>query len=166
MNERVNRKLVETATPEQPEESALATAGRKRPQRIPMGRRDRLKFKQEPGYHYHLFNDVKGGNRIAEALAAGYEFVEIDPRTEAHRNQGTSRTEDASQMGAHVTHPVGDGVTGFLMRIPEEFWNEDRAARDADIDELESGMRRPESRTPDKEGNYGGVDISDAARRL
>ncbi|MGO9374055.1 MAG: hypothetical protein ACLQBD_18430, partial [Syntrophobacteraceae bacterium] len=105
MNERKNRPQTEAAGPGQAEESALASAGTRRPKRVPLGHRDRLKFRQEPGYHYHLFNDVSGGRRILQAIEAGYEFVYEDPKTGQHTSEGTLRTEEATQMGASVTHP-------------------------------------------------------------
>jgi hypothetical protein len=169
MNERSKKPVLagnESQVPaDEPKLSRLAAAGKNRPKRTPMGQRNRLRFRMDPNYHYHLFNDVKGGMRIQDALAAGYDFVKVDDRTGVHASEGVARAEESSQMGANVTHPVGDGVTGYLMRIPKELWLEDRAVRDQEVNEGEKGMHRNENRNPDAQGQYGGVQIADVARQ-
>jgi hypothetical protein len=120
---------------------------RSKPTRQPLGKRDRLSFrgKMDEGYNYRVINDEK--SRLSDALEGGYEFVESE------ESLGDDKAAKPSAMGSKVSHPVGNNTTGYLMRIPIEFYNEDQAAKDADIKETEKGMQPKNQR--DVEDAYG-----------
>ena len=107
-----------------------------RPQRVPIGTTDRLAFPQRPGYRRRVVNDVDDGERIGRFEAAGYTKVV------GQVPGGDTRAGADSQMGAPVVRSVGLGVKGVLMEIPEEFYNEDQAAKLAAVDETEESIRR------------------------
>lgn len=83
----------------------------------------KVKFHQEPGYHYRLVNDE--GDRITMFLEAGYEFVE-DPNSD-----GSDAAQQESQHGNRIrkvvnNDPLASARYGYLMRIPQEFHDEDK----------------------------------------
>ncbi len=114
-----------------------------RPQRTPLGQRNRLTWKdKDPNFVYRWINNQDA--RIAEAKEAGYEFVVSDEQG------GDKRAAEASKMGAKVSKSVGGGMTGFLMRIPKEYYEEDQAAKAGKVNDLEKSLK------PDKsKGQYG-----------
>jgi hypothetical protein len=85
-------------------------------QRIPFGvREQRLAWPPIKGFHLHWFNDAPGAIRRAEL--AGYTFVE-DRGRKVTTVVGTDR--------------AGKPLSGYLMKILEEWWKEDMAAREAE----------------------------------
>lgn len=111
--------------------------------RVPLGARNRLIFKNmEEGFNYRVINDVD--DRLMRAQEAGYEFVE------SKEALGDVRVAEGVVPGAHVAKPVGNGVTGYLMRIKQEWYDETQAEKAAEIDKTEAAMQ------PDKsKGQYG-----------
>ena len=114
-----------------------------RPQRTPLGQRNRLSFgNQDPNFVYRVINDQD--DRLQQAQEAGYEFVTGDAQL------GDKRVAEGGKVDSRVSKPVGNGVRGFLMRIPKEFYEEDQAAKMKKIDEIEKALK------PDpKKGEYG-----------
>ena len=104
---------------------ALKKTGRKK--RVPLGTRDRLRYPKRKGYTRRVFNDDH--DRIQRALDAGYEFV-----TEPDLPGGDPQVGDASQMGKKVSKEVGSGIKGYLMEIPDEYYEEDQKAKMDKID--------------------------------
>jgi hypothetical protein len=92
-----------------------------RPKRVPLhGRRVLSIDFEEPGYHYAWVSDsdlMPGG--IKKFLDAGYEFVKEPTKV------GESTVNDSGNIGSTVSRNGGQGVTLHLMRIPEEYYNED-----------------------------------------
>lgn len=122
---RVNRKLDTTET------GKIES----RPKRVPMaGNRDVLTVQgKDPNYHYHYFSDID--TRIQKALAAGYEFVDAKDVKLA-----VSAVDATSDMGSVAKKVVGNGTVAYLMRIPMEWYNEDQAAKQKDLDSKLAGM--------------------------
>lgn len=123
-----------------------------RPERIPIhgNRRNKLTVKgQEPGYHYVWIND----ENVPTYESAGYEFVTHPVIIgDKHVNYAVGVT------AGKVSIPAGNGVTAFLMRCPEDVFNEELAANSQQVDDLERAMRAElNSRT---DGRYGRVTIS------
>jgi len=118
--------------------------------RVPLGTRNRLSYPERKGYHRRVFNDDH--DRIQRALGAGYEFV-----TESGLTGGDPRAGDASQMGAKVSKQVGFGTTGYLMEIPDEYYNEDQKAKQERLNLQEAQMKR--ERTDGVTDLYGKVQI-------
>lgn len=113
--------------------------------RTPLGARNRLSFRNlDPDYSYRVINDQD--DRLARAQEAGYEHVSSESQL------GDLRVAEGTIPGANVAKPVGNGVTGYLMRIKKEWFDEDQAAKEEGRKELERAME------PDKsKGQYGGL---------
>lgn len=103
---------------------------------------------QEPGWHYCWVND----DNVPRHEGAGYEFVTHDVVV------GDRKVNAASAIGGKVSLPVGNGVIAYLMRLEQEYYDEDMASYHAEIDENESAMRQ--NLNSKEDGRYGGVQIS------
>jgi hypothetical protein len=88
---------------------------------------------KEPGYQYRVVNDV--GDRIAQFEEMGYEVV-LDSKVTV----GDRRVANPTKEGSPVQASVGGGMKGYVMRIRDEFYQEDRAAKDKHVDNIERGM--------------------------
>ncbi len=121
-----------------------------REQRIPIGRQSRIKFAQRKGYVRRVVNDVNDGERVEMFRKAGWKIV-----TE-NTAGGDTRAGADTQVGAPVSRSVGGGIRGVLMEIPEEFYNEDQAAKQAQIDKTMESIKRK----PKEPGNYGDIKIT------
>lgn len=95
------------------------------------GRVEKLKvYGAIPGYHLHIFND--DGARLDEAQRHGYAFVK---RTEI-RNVGRDVASFNTDPGENVRFVVGkrdngNVMYGYLMKIPEEIFQEDQQTQEA-----------------------------------
>lgn len=100
---------------------------------------------KHPDFHYVWLNDV--GNTIQEALDCGYEHVlKTDPERVVSGDI-TSNTPGAT-VDSNVSKVVSrDGIIAFLMRIPNEFWEEDQQERDKQsrkpLEDLDKARGRP-----------------------
>lgn len=121
----------------------------KRPKRVPLGTRNVLKYPQREGYVRRVVNDVE--DRVQRFKAAGYEIVQ-----KKDLPSGDPRAGDASQMGMPVAKSVGNGVKGVLMEIPEEWYLEDKKARQDKITADESAMKQTKGGV---EGGYGDLNL-------
>lgn len=125
-----------------------------RPKRRPMGdgyRNTLTLSDQDPAYAYRVVNDTEG--RVARAEEGGYEVV-----TTA-QELGDATADSATAVGSAVTRPVGGGVTGVLMRIKREWYDEDQKEKQTKVDASEAGLNQK------KAGQYGGVNIQHGSRR-
>ena len=122
-----------------------------RTRRTPInGIRNRLNVRgQEPGYVYRIVNDVD--DRVTTFQEMGYEVV-----TDKTVSVGDKRVANPTQEGSPVTVSVGQGITGVVMRQKKEWYDEDQAAKQRQVDELESSMNREKN----DEGFYGKLKIS------
>ena len=79
---------------------------------------------QIPGYHLHIFNDTPG--RIEQAMEVGYTFVSPDEVGGTSTNVVSRNTD----LGDKVRFLVGtDGMNpqyGYLMKLPQEHYDEDQ----------------------------------------
>ena len=123
-----------------------------RPKRVPIAeQREQLAVQgiDTENYKYRWVNDI--GVRIDQFKQAGYEPVEQDGSIML----GTGITQ---AMGS-VVKAVVDRTTGqeaVLMRIRKEWYDEDQAKRDAEIDASEESMFR---QLKEADGRYGKVTI-------
>lgn len=85
----------------------------------------KLAYEPRANFHRHWFNDEPG--RVEGALAAGYTHVEDKEGRKVQRVVGIN--------------PAGGPMLGFLMEIPEEWYQEDMAAQQARVDETDSAIR-------------------------
>lgn len=114
------------------------------------GTRNRLTVRgQEPGFVYRIVNDID--DRIQTFQEMGYEVV-----TEKNVSVGDKRIANPTQEGTPVTVSVGQGITGFLMRQKQEWYDEDQAAKNRKTDELEASMHKEKT----EENFYGKLKIS------
>lgn len=124
-----------------------------RPKRVPLGMRNVLAAEKRQGFVRRWFNDTD--DRLERAEAAGWMAVQkpadaADPRAGA-----------GSQVGSIVSKSVGGGVRGVLMEIPEEFYQEDKAAKEARITRTEQGLSRQPGIKGQQYGHvYGKVNLS------
>lgn len=102
----------------------------------------------EPGFQYRFVNDV--GSRIENFKAAGYEFVVDD-----NLAVGDSRVFDPSSQGSAKVVTSNDGTKSYLMRIKDEWYKEDQAAKQNRVNELEQAIKTPNSQGAD----YGSVNL-------
>lgn len=125
---------------ERDQDTSRANEGRSR--RIPLGRaRQKLSAKQIDGYVTRWINDENG--RVQQAQEGGYEFV----TQEEAGHIGEDNSDGNTDLGDHVSKTVGSGTNGhpmraFLMKIRKEYYEEDQAAKQSQIDEVENAIRR------------------------
>lgn len=122
----------------------------KRTRRTPVsGKRNVLTVEgKDPNYVYRFVND--NGDRVAIMQEQGYEVV-----TDSSIKVGDRRVANPTQEGSPVKASVGQGQQAFLMRIKKEWYDEDQAAKQAHVTELETAMKKEA-----KEGMYGKIEIS------
>jgi len=117
-------------------ESNIVKSPSGRPTRTPVGRKNVLTVKgKEPGFEYRVVNDT--GDRVESFKEGGWEVVSND-----QVNVGDKRVNKTSSIGSAATQSVGNGTQGVVMRIKQEWYDEDQAAKQAQVDELEGTTRR------------------------
>ena len=120
-----------------------------RPRRQPLGVRNRLNVKnKEEGYMYRIVNDVD--DRISQLLEQGYEIV---PQAKVGA-VGDKRVDLPSAPGSASYLSVGQGTKAVVMRQREDYYKEDQAVKQRQIDEIEQTMKRQNS-------DYGTIKVSD-----
>ena len=120
----------------------------KRPARTPIGQRSRLNVKgKEAGFHYRIVNDNEG--RVQDFIDAGYEIV-----SDSSVTVGDKRIANPTQEGSPVKVHVGAGQQAYLMRIKDAWYTEDQGSTQAQINELEDGMKAQ------SKADYGSITIT------
>lgn len=133
-----------------------------RPNRTPVsGNRDILTVAgKDPDFVYRWVKDTsEDGQRIMTFLQAAYEFV--DASSAKQHGIGANNVYNATDVGTLIRKPAGDGEYLYLMRIPREFYEEDKAAQQQEITRQERQITRerdPHSKGDD--GQYGSIKIS------
>ncbi len=97
---------------------------------------------KDPNFAYRFVNDT--GSRVANFQAAGYEIVQDDNIV-----VGDSRVFDPSDLGSAKTVTSNDGTKSILMRIKQEWYQEDQQAKAALVNETEKAMKSDASRGAD-----------------
>ena len=116
-----------------------------RKERIPFGSPE-MKWgpRKDDGFHYRVINDnwKKEPGRVKRAMAAGYQVVED------HRSGGNVGTnEDGSE------------IKGVLMRIPNEWYKEDRGKKARELDKIDEQIHGGKF-DKNLSQSYGSVDIN------
>ena len=92
---------------------------------------------QEDGYHYHIINADQRG-RLEELQQRGYEVVTHDLKV------GDNRVDAATSAGSPHEVPLGGGTKGLVVRIKQEWYDEDQKLveqrNDAVANALTGGM--------------------------
>lgn len=131
------------------QKEAIAKAPVSRVRRTPVGRRNVLTITgKEPGYQYRIVN-AEGG-RVQEFLDNGWEVVERDSV-----RVGDKRVGAASSEGTAAEVQVGQGMKAIVLRIKDEWYQEDQAEKQAHIDTLEKATKAEALN-----GTYGKLEIS------
>ncbi len=119
-------------------QSTNSTEASARPRRTPISSRNRLEVKnKEPGYVYRIVNDVD--DRISLLQEQGYEIVP-DAKVGI---AGNRRVDSATALGSSSHVSVGQGTKAIVMRQREEYFREDQATKQAQVDETEQAIKNP-----------------------
>lgn len=118
-----------------------------RPTRTPISGRNVLTVRgKEPGYTYRVVNDQ--GDRVAEFLDRGYELVEATTV-----RVGDKRVNATTPEGTKAQVSVGKGEKAYVMRIKQEWYEEDQKAKQVQVNELEAAIKQTSS------ADYGDIKI-------
>lgn len=108
-------------------------------------------FGEIPGYHLYVAKD--DGARIQMMQQAGYEFVK---RGEVE--VGTTVSSNNTDVGDSIRFIMGsngsDPIYGYLMKIPEEFWQEDQRALEARNQEIDDQIKFGQVNLKDDDKRY------------
>ena len=105
--------------------------------RVPMsGRRQKLQLSQEDaqalkdkGWTVRWVNDKDG--RVQQALAGGYNFVTPGEAPSIGQHSLTKGSDDLNgKVSMIVSKGDGEPITGFLMKIKTEYYEEDQRAKE------------------------------------
>jgi len=99
-------------------------------------RRKTTAHDRDPNFHYRIVNvdNEKYAGRLDQVMEMRYIFAN-DGET-----LGDGEGVEASSIGSSVGTHVGHGTKGVLMKIPKEYYLEDKAAKQAEVDQTEMGM--------------------------
>jgi hypothetical protein len=109
-----------------------------REKRTPVGRlRTKLTHRKIPGYHTCIVNE---GN-VHKFLDADYRFVTKDDCPDWGEGHTSSDENPGDNVSRRVgTDRYGNKLTGFLMAIEDELWEEDKKLKEDQIKMRESGQ--------------------------
>lgn len=99
----------------------------------------------ESGYHYRFVNDED--DKVAAFQEAGYE-----PVLDKDVSIGDKRVDRASPEGTVKSVSVGGGTRAVLMRIRQDWYDEDQIEKEKHIRALEQTTKQEAL-----EGNYGKI---------
>ena len=129
--------MLRSEAPAMPNEIQADTGPRKSV-RKPFGAMTlKLAYPERPGFHRHWFNETVG--RIQRAQEAGYEHVVAEGKP-VQKVVGTAEG--------------GGALNAFLMEIPQEWYDEDMAAQQREIDDKEKAIKRGELEGQDGDNRY------------
>lgn len=132
-------------------ENVKSVTGESPRKRVPLGTRNILTAPKRPGFVRRFVNDK--GDRVQSFKDAGWNAVDNKVQV------GDPKIGQAGSLGSLANPHVGGGQRAVLMEIPEKFYNEDRAASQANITKVENEIKR-KSKTPGKDGLDGEISIS------
>lgn len=96
--------------------------------------------KSIPGFHLHIFND--DGARIEEAISVGWEFVTPDEVGKTTPHVVSRNTDLGDKVRFLVGKQEGGGpLYAYLMKIKEEWWQEDQGLIQARNDLIDEAIR-------------------------
>jgi hypothetical protein len=131
------------------DKEAIAKAPERRVKRTPLGTRNVLTIAgKEPGFHYRFVNDT--GDRVQEFLDMGYELVEQKDVRIGDKRLGAPSTE-----GSVAKASVGRGTQAYVMRIKQDWYEEDQKAKQEYVDQTEAATKEKAL-----DGTYGDLKIT------
>lgn len=114
---------------------AISKAPSGRVTRTPVGQRNRLTVKgKDPNYHYRIVNEID--DNVERMKELGYELVPADSV-----QVGDKRVNAPATMGSYKQLSVGQGTKAAVMRIKKDWFEEDQAAKQTHIAELERSTK-------------------------
>lgn len=120
-----------------------------RVKRVPLQGKQPLAVRgKEPGFHYRVVNDRD--DRVLDFKDAGYEVVKGTDAT-----VGDKRVDRPAEEGSVKHISVGGGDKAVLMRIPEDWYNEDQDAKLAHLQDLEDATKKDAL-----SGHYGNLSLN------
>jgi hypothetical protein len=109
-----------------------------RTKRTPVNGRNILTVSgKEPGYVYRVVNDQ--GDRIQQFLDAGYEIVAAKDVRVGDRRVDTATPEGSN---AQVVVDKSNGQKAVVLRVKEEWYKEDQAAKQTFVNDQESTITK------------------------
>lgn len=105
------------------------------------GTEAKLSVRQQiEGYHLHVLTDA--GSRIQEAMDSGYEFVRPEEVGGVSENV-VSRNGDLGERIRYLVNPRAQGTEqyGYLMKIRQEWYEEDQAELQAKNNRIDASIR-------------------------
>lgn len=120
-----------------------------RTKRIPLSGKQPLAVRgKESGFHYRIVNDID--DRVLAFTEAGYEVVRGTDAT-----VGDKRVDAPTAEGSVKQISVGGGDKAILMRIPQEWYDEDQDAKLGHLQDLEDATRKDAL-----SGHYGDIKVN------
>ncbi len=110
--------------------------------RVPFGaHRTKLQVESTiPGYHLLLFNDQDG--RIQRAERGGYEYVMSDEVPELGEGELHQKNSDLNSKVSKIVSRDGSELRAFLMKIKQEWYDEDQKVKQKRNDKVDEEMRQ------------------------
>lgn len=172
----MSTKIIESKAEEKQEEvksQRQLEIERIRKNRVPPGIPSKnLDYPQREGYARRVVCDRHG--RLDRFLAGGWSFVQqddLEEKASGTLKAGTREGVDSRVSQVVGTHKDNRPMTGYLMEIPEELYEEDQAVKMEHIDSLEAGLRQGSDADggtgPGKDGRYvpsAGIKIDQRSR--
>lgn len=103
---------------------------------------------KEDGFHYRFVNDVD--DNVQSFKEGGYQIVQ-----DKDVSIGDKRVDIPSADGSAKLVSVGGGMKSVLMRIPQEWYDEDQIDKELALREQESAIKKDAL-----DGNYGKISIT------
>lgn len=103
---------------------------------------------KEAGFHYRFVNDVD--DNVQSFREGGYEVVQ-----DKDVSIGDKRVDIPTAEGGVRAVSVGGGMKSVLMRIPQEWYDEDQVEKEVALREQESAIKKDAL-----DGNYGKLVIT------
>ena len=142
-----------------PKNAESRVEGKTRPRtRVPVsGRRDILAvLNKDPAYEYRFVTAKdERGVRVMNFLQGGWDFVEYSEDL----GIGSDHVYNTENVGSIIRIPDGGGYYLYLMRIPQEWYKEDQANKEAELRASENAIKRERDADTD-DGMYGKNKIS------
>ncbi len=138
--------MAKALTIEEKKEQALTRTAAERPSRervrnVFNGTQAKLTVNHQiPGYVLHIFNDEPG--RIQTAIDGGWEFVSPD-EVGGVKDSVTSGNTDLGEKVRYLvgTSEKGDGLYAYLLKIKQEWWEEDQRELQKRNDRVDDAIR-------------------------
>ena len=120
-----------------------------RVKRSPVGTRNRLTVRgKEPGFVYRVVNDDE--DRVTQLSERGYELV-----SDSAVKVGDNRVSKTSSEGTVKQLSVGAGKKAYVMRIRQDWYDEDQKAKNVEVDSIEATIKKKAT----ADGRYGKLSI-------